>query len=101
MEGETLGSGHYLDHARNYLNGLVTALDYQGSRQGNAVFWQWGAKYQYEDIIDHLDEWHLEDSADYNLPMNGSGGHEGPEPPAPAPPASPALASLIFFCDDL
>lgn len=84
VEGETLGSGHYLDHARNYLNGLVTALDYQGSRQGNVAFWQWGAKYQYEDIIDHLNEWHLEDSADYNLPMSGGGGHEGPVPTAPA-----------------
>lgn len=71
LETETLGSGHYMDHARNYLNGIVTSLDYQGSAQLPASLLQWGFKYQYEDIIDHLNEWHLEDSAGYNLPVNG------------------------------
>lgn len=73
VEGDVLGTGHYMDHARNYLNGIITSLDYQGSQTGNYIFWQWGAKYQYEDIIDNLNEWHMEDSAGYNLPVNGQG----------------------------
>lgn len=84
-EGEVLGSGHYMDHARNYLNGIITSLNYQGRHQAKAAYLQWGLKYQYEDIIDHLDEWHREDSAGYNLPKPPSTppGEEDPlQPPA-------------------
>ena len=71
VEGDVLGTGHYMDHARNYLNGIITSLNYQGSQTTPVAFVQWGAKYQYEDIIDHLNEWHMEDSAGYNLPVGG------------------------------
>lgn len=91
METEVLGSGHYMDHARNYLNGIVTSLSYQGSSQLEKAFLQWGAKYQYEDIIDHLDEWHLEDSAGYNLPYhNGSAGNND----IPTEVTSPSLQEV-------
>lgn len=66
-----LGEGGYLDHARNYLNGLVVSLDYQASYITKPAFIQWGLKYQYEDMIDRLDEWHMEDSAGYTLPEEG------------------------------
>lgn len=90
VEGETLGTGHYMDHARNYLNGLVTALEYQGSIQTRPAFWQWGFKYQYEDIIDHLNEWHMEDSAGYNLPV------EHPEPGSDAPDLDPPSLQNVY-----
>ena len=85
VEGDVLGTGHYMDHARNYLNGIISALDYAGRQQTSVAHVQWGFKYQYEDIIDHLDEWHMEDSAGYNLPLppQNPPGEENPlEPPA-------------------
>lgn len=85
VEGDVLGTGHYMDHARNYLNGIISSLDYTGRQQTSVAHVQWGFKYQYEDIIDHLDEWHMEDSAGYNLPLlpQNPPGQEGPlAPPA-------------------
>lgn len=85
VEGDVLGTGHYMDHARNYLNGIISALDYTGRQQTSVAHVQWGFKYQYEDIIDHLDEWHMEDSAGYNLPLlpqNPPGQENPPSPPA-------------------
>lgn len=89
VEGEVLGSGHYMDHARNYLNGLIASMDYQGRQDTRVAHVQWGFKYQYEDIIDHLNEWHREDSAGYNLPV-------GAQPPVgtEAPLNPPALQNV-------
>jgi hypothetical protein len=68
IEGEVLGIGHNLDHARNSLNGIFTSLDYQGKYSLPSVILQWGARYQHQDIIDRLNEWSLVDSSDYSVP---------------------------------
>ena len=90
MEGETLGTGHYMDHARNYLNGIVSSIDYHGSAETRPAYVQWGFKYQYEDIIDHLNEWHMEDSAGYNLPLEQS------EPGTLDPPLTPPALQEVY-----
>lgn len=98
METDVLGSGHYMDHARNYLNGIVTSLSYQGNSKLEKAFLQWGAKYQYEDIIDHLDEWHLEDSAGYNLPYPNPGSGDNENPTEVLPPSLQEVYKAQHHC---
>ncbi|MCM1169206.1 MAG: TonB-dependent receptor [Bacteroides sp.] len=93
VEGDVLGEGHYMDHARNYLNGIITALDYRGWQQTPVAHVQWGFKYQYEDIIDHLDEWHMEDSAGYNLPLAPQ------NPPGEESPLAPPALQDVYKAD--
>jgi len=68
QEAFTRGIGTYIDHARNYLNSTVINFENRGSVAKTNHFFQWGAKYQREHIIDKLNEWKLVDSADYSLP---------------------------------
>ncbi|MDR0618425.1 MAG: TonB-dependent receptor [Bacteroidales bacterium] len=68
IEGEILGIGHNLNHTRNALDGIFTSLDYQGEYSSPSIVWQWGMRYQYQDIIDRLNEWSLVDSSDYSVP---------------------------------
>lgn len=93
VEGEVLGTGHYMDHARNYLNGLITSLDYRGRQDTRVAHVQWGFKYQYEDIIDHLNEWHWEDSAGYNLPIGTQ------PPPGVEAPLNPPMLQNVYKSD--
>ncbi|MEG1572417.1 MAG: TonB-dependent receptor plug domain-containing protein, partial [Bacteroidales bacterium] len=65
----TKGIGAYLEHARNRLDAIVSSFEYRGTYTMDNVIWQWGVKYQYEDILDKLNEWRLVDSADYSIPM--------------------------------
>jgi len=61
--------GTNIDHARNYINFLVSAADIRGDHQlpkRNSL--SWGVKVQNEQIIDKLNQWHLNDSAGYTLP---------------------------------
>lgn len=67
-QGKLVGAGSFLDHARNYLNGLVTSLEYKGAYRTSIAYTQWGFKYQYEDIIDRISEWKSNDSAGYIIP---------------------------------
>jgi len=64
----TLGVGTFLNHARNYLNATVLSAEHKGSFERNKNYLSWGAKYQYEDIEDQLNEWDLIDSAGFTLP---------------------------------
>lgn len=93
VEGDILGTGHYMDHARNYLNGIITSLDYRGWQQTPTAHVQWGFKYQYEDIIDHLDEWHMEDSAGHNIPLPPQ------NPPGVESPISPPTLQDVYKAD--
>lgn len=71
--GEVLrnrGVGGFLDHARNSLNARVYNFTHKGfadlDRTGHYV--EWGARFQHEDILDHLSEWSYIDSAGYATP---------------------------------
>ncbi|MBI4929543.1 MAG: carboxypeptidase-like regulatory domain-containing protein [Bacteroidetes bacterium] len=90
-----IGTGGFLNHARNYLDASVYNFEHKGNKtwkNGSAEEWKdgkkkstqpsniptfhsrelwWGAKYQHEIINDKLSEWTLIDSAGYSLP-NGS-----------------------------
>ena len=62
------GVGTYLTHSRNSLEANVMSVEQKGSHKYNSNLFQWGAKYQHENIIDNLKEWTLIDSAGYSLP---------------------------------
>lgn len=64
----TMGWGSYLEHARNYLDILIMNFNYKTSVTLDKQHWTFGLKYEYQDIIDYLNEWKLVDSADYSLP---------------------------------
>jgi len=65
---EVQGIGTFMDHARNYLDAGVISAEHKGSYiRGNGIY-NWGMKYQHENIDDRLSEWELVDSAGYILP---------------------------------
>ncbi|MBT3962732.1 MAG: TonB-dependent receptor, partial [Flavobacteriales bacterium] len=45
-----IGVGSYLDHARNYLDAIVSTVEFQGEFFPNDHKWLWGAKYRRDDI---------------------------------------------------
>lgn len=71
MEEETSsrGVGSYIDHARNYLQAIVSNVELKGEHKlpkNNRLMW--GIKPQLEIINDEIKEWHLVDSSGYILP---------------------------------
>ncbi len=62
------GVGSYLDHARNNLEVFVINAQHKGKYFVENGSWEWGAKFQLENIKDKLSEWNLIDSAGYSLP---------------------------------
>lgn len=66
--GDPIGAGTFLNHGRNYLNGIIASLTYKAAYVTKPAYIQWGMRYRYEDIIDRIDEWSMEDSAGYILP---------------------------------
>lgn len=69
-EGDALGYGSYLEHARNHLTSVVSAADLQATHllpAHNKL--EWGVKAQNEYIQDHITEWMMIDSSGYTLPM--------------------------------
>ncbi len=69
-EGEDIGVGSYLEHARNYLFGAISNVALRGSHRLGDNNIEWEAKYQHERFSDIINEWELLDSADYNIPLN-------------------------------
>lgn len=92
-ETYNLGIGTYLNHARNYLDAIVSSLDYKATYEGEKAIWYWGAKFQYEDILDELNEWKLVDSAGYSLP-------EAPLQPGESnPDKNPPLLQNLYLAN--
>jgi hypothetical protein len=65
---ELTGYGSFLNHARNELDAIIYNFNYQGQYSTSKMYWLWGIKFQREDILDHLNEWKMVDSAGYILP---------------------------------
>lgn len=70
-EAYVIGTGSYLDHARNYLDAEVIATEIQGEFSPNDHTWLWGLRYQRDDIEDELREWSLIDSVGFSVPYDG------------------------------
>ena len=59
--------GSQLDHARNDLDALITSVQAKATlKKGDHIF-EFGAKYQLEDIKDRIIEWEVVDSAGFSL----------------------------------
>lgn len=67
-----IGVGTYLEHGRNFLSASVYSVEHKGMFAGDNNTWQWGVRYQYEDISDNLTEWMMVDSAGYSKPYTDS-----------------------------
>ncbi|MGD0710565.1 MAG: TonB-dependent receptor, partial [Bacteroidales bacterium] len=63
-----LGTGAFLNHARDYLNGNVLNFEQKGIVVGKSLVQYWGVQYQREYFNYQLNEWQLNDSAGYTLP---------------------------------
>ncbi len=63
-----IGTGAYLNHARNSLTARVSAFEHRGSFSADRHQLQWGLKYQHEQITDRVSEWEMRDSVGYSLP---------------------------------
>src|SRR5690606_4236634 len=63
------GIGGFINHARNYLDALVTTAEHQGKNIKGSRILDWGLKYQFEDVIDVLNEWEYIDSTGYSSPQ--------------------------------
>jgi len=63
-----IGTGAYLDHARNTLKARVTAFEHRGTFSADRHQLQWGLKYQHERISDQVSEWEMRDSVGYSIP---------------------------------
>ncbi len=65
---EANGVGSYLNHARNKLVANVYNIEHRGLLNIDENIFEWGFRYQHEDITDHLNEWEMIDSAGFSLP---------------------------------
>ena len=63
----TQAIGSQLDHARNDLDALITNIEAKATLKKGDHFFEFGAKYQIEDIKDRIIEWEVIDSAGFSL----------------------------------
>ena len=59
--------GSQLDHARNDLDALISNVEAKATFQKDDHIFEFGAKYQIEDIKDRIVEWEVIDSAGFSL----------------------------------
>lgn len=63
-----MGTGAYLNHARNAFYAQVYNFDHKGTKVNGDNVFKWGVRYQRQNIDDVVNEWNVVDSAGYNLP---------------------------------
>ncbi|MET2984273.1 TonB-dependent receptor [Aureibaculum conchae] len=59
--------GSQLDHARNDLDALITNIQLKATLKKDEHLFEFGAKYQLEDIKDRIIEWEVIDSAGFSI----------------------------------
>ncbi|APZ48154.1 TonB-dependent receptor [Polaribacter reichenbachii] len=75
------GIGSQLNHARNDLDALITNLQVRGTIKNNDKQWDFGVKYQKEDIQDRIREWEVIDSLGFSIrPPHHSGNNQPYDP---------------------
>lgn len=67
-----IGTGSWLDHARNYLDASILMVGYKGRWEHSDNVLSAGAKLKYENIDDNLREWRRIDSAGFTIPYSVS-----------------------------
>jgi hypothetical protein len=67
-----IGTGSFMDHARNYLDAYVFSLAHKGEFGVDRNRIEWGFQMQHELFDDNLKEWQIIDSAGYNLPYSST-----------------------------
>ena len=65
-----IGIGTFLNHARNSLDANIYNIYHKGSLIAEKQKFDWGVKWQYEDISNQISEWQMMDSAGYSLPYS-------------------------------
>lgn len=74
----TVGIGSQIDHARNALDALIGNLEAKVNFHKNSHNFDFGLKYQVEDIKDRLIEWQIIDSAGFSVRPPGLGSNDQP-----------------------
>ena len=71
------GIGSQLNHARNDLDALITNAEVRGSIKKDKTQWDFGVKYQNENIKDRIREWEVIDSLGFSIrPPHHSGNNQ-------------------------
>jgi len=68
-----IGSGSWLDHARNYLDATITMAAYKSRWEHGDNVLSLGTRLKFENIDDRLKEWIRIDSAGYTIPYSSTG----------------------------
>ncbi|MFC2151687.1 carboxypeptidase-like regulatory domain-containing protein [Bacteroidota bacterium] len=66
-----IGVGTFLNHARNFLTARVYSVSFNGGYYSTNNKLRWGARYNFEEINDEINQWKMLDSAGFSLPYNG------------------------------
>ncbi len=66
-----IGTGTFINHARNYLDATVAGVEHKGAYNSEKHLLNWGIKFQAEKIDDKMSEWILRDSTGYSIPYKG------------------------------
>ena len=75
------GIGSQLNHARNDLDALITNVQVRGTIKKGSKQWNFGVKYQKEDIKDRIREWEVIDSLGFSIrPPHHSSNNQPYEP---------------------
>ncbi|WP_299667542.1 TonB-dependent receptor [uncultured Polaribacter sp.] len=75
------GIGSQLNHARNDLDALINNAQIRGTYKNDRQQWDFGIKYQNEDIRERIREWEVIDSLGFSVrPPNSLGNNQPYEP---------------------
>lgn len=75
------GIGSQLNHARNDLDALITNAEIRGTIKKENKQWDFGIKYQKENVKDRIREWEIIDSLGFSIrPPHHSGNNQPYEP---------------------